>query len=192
MLNNLNILSEYSIIILLIYLAIFSTVIPYTVLGESIKTFIQNNKYFQHIFTFIFIFFSVIIFNNIEFKDIFLKSIDGFINNPSNNLLSTLGVSIFLYILYIISSRTSLIFTLIIVFLLLCLFITYAISLKKKRDNNIEEYNKFTLIKNILLIIIIITAITGSSLYALDNKFNIIEFILEKKNNILSKKTIKI
>jgi uncharacterized membrane protein len=120
-----------------------------------------------------------------------LQAIYAIIDSPNNNLLYLFGVSILIYILFIISSRASLMFTGLILILLFLLFVFNAMATKRKEEKNEEEYKKYKLAQNILFILIIIISLIGSVVYSIDkyknNKddFTLFTFILD--NSVVKK-----
>jgi uncharacterized membrane protein SirB2 len=189
-LEGLDNISGYSIIIIGLYLIIASTVSPFKVLGENVKNVIENNPIFQHIITFSLIFFIIVLLNKTP-PSVPLQAIYAIIDSPNNNLLYLFGVSILIYILFIISSRASLMFTGLILILLFLLFVFNAMATKRKEEKNEEEYKKYKLAQNILFILIIIISLIGSVVYSIDkyknNKddFTLFTFILD--NSVVKK-----
>ena len=118
-------------------------------LGENVRNIIDNNPVFQHIITFTLIFFIIVLLNKTP-PSVPLQALYSIIDSPNNNLLYLFGVSILIYILFIISSRTPLMFTGLILILLFLLFVFNSMALKKKKEKNEEEYKKYKLMNVIL------------------------------------------
>lgn len=197
-LESLDNISTYSIIIIGIYFTIACAMVPYSVMGEKVRTVIIDNPYFQHILTFSLIFFLIVLLSKIP-PSVSLQGLNAIINSPNGELLNLFGISILMYALFIMSSRASLMFTSVIIILLIVLFVLNAMASKKKEENNEEEYKKYKLSQNILFIIIIILCTTGSIIYIYDkyndygDKYSFFAFIFEnsKFNRNLTKTSHK-
>lgn len=185
-LDKLDNISGYVIIILGLYFIVAATISPYKVFGKTIQSIIDNNPFFHHIITFIVIFALIILLNKTP-PSVPLQGLYAIINNPSDELLYLFGVSVLIYIIFIISSRAPLIFTILLLTLLIILFVINSIALKKKEEKNEDEYKKYKLIKNILFIFILIISVIGTIIYSLEKykneKFTFLTYILDKKSN---------
>ena len=180
-LESLDNISGYSIVIIGLYLIVASTVSPFKVIGENVRNIIDKNPVFQHIITFILIFFIIVLLNKTP-PSVPLQALYSIIDSPNNNLLYLFGVSILIYILFIISSRAPLMFTGLILILLFLLFVFNSMALKKKEEKNEEEYKKYKLMQNILFIFIIIISVIGSVIYSIDKykkDFTLLKFLYD-------------
>jgi hypothetical protein len=161
-------ISELGVPLFALYLLIFCNFSKET-LGCKLQYALNENMYFKHIMTFLLLFFLVILTDP---------------KNSDKNLLSSFGLTVLTYIIFIVTTRTSFVFMIIIIILLLISYILNSIAKKKKEENNEDEYRKYKLIQNILFIILIIVGSTGFIIYIIEkyreygNDFSIITFII--------------
>jgi hypothetical protein len=167
-LEQLDKVSELGIPLFGLYLLIFCNFSKET-LGCRLQSALNNNMYFKHIITFLALFFLIILIDP---------------KNTDANLLHSFAYTILIYILFIITTRTSIYIMIIILILLLIIYVLNSIAKKKLEQNNQEDYKKYKLIQNILFLVIIFLGITGFIIYAYEkyleygDNFSIIQFII--------------
>jgi Ca2+/Na+ antiporter len=128
-------------------------------------------------------------------KNIFAKHFIGFMllfllvimvdpKNMEKNLLSNLGFTILIYVLFMITTKLNLYVMLIVLLLLLVCYILATIAKKKREEKKDDEYKNLKIVEQTLFIIMAIISVVGLSLYFMEkyreygNRFSIIKFIL--------------
>jgi len=151
-LDFLNDISDISMPLFALYLLIFCNFNKET-LGCRLIQLLDNNMYVKHLMTFLLLFFLVVLIDP---------------KNSDKNLLHNFGLSIMIYILFIITSRVSLPIMIIIVILLVVIYIISNIAKKKKEENKEDEYKRYKLAQNIIFIILMTLALFGIILYGIE------------------------
>ena len=162
-------ISKITLPVFAFYLIVFCNFVKETV-GCRLLDVLDNNMYAKHFLAILLLFFLVILADPN--------------NDMENNIFYYMGITILIYILYLITTHVSFPIMILILLLLTVSYILDKIAQKKKTENKEEEYKKYRLIQFIIFIIIFITSIIGFILYFIEkyreygSKFTILQFII--------------
>jgi uncharacterized membrane protein len=171
-LEELDKISDLGIPLFGLYLLIFCNFTKET-LGCKLQTALNDNMYLKHLITFLLLFFLIVLIDP---------------KNADTDLLQSFGFTILTYLIFIITTRTSIMFMIIIILLLSIIYVLNSIAKKKLEENNNEEYRKYKLVQNILFIIVIFLGTIGFIIYAFEkyaeygDNFSIMTFLLGNPN----------
>jgi cytochrome b561 len=124
--------------------------------------------YAKHFVTFMLLFFLVIIVDP---------------NNSEKSILINFGWTILIYILYMITTRVSFPFMVILVIIMMIIYILSKIAKNKLEEKKEDEYKMLKYVQNILFIIFIILGVVGFLIYMIEKSreykdaFSIFKFI---------------
>ena len=140
------------IIILFFVFYLFNVISQNKTISHQMTNIMSNNRLFQHVMTFIMLF--------------VLLSI-----NKKTSLTNDIMISVFLYILYVLSTKLDLHWTLLMLALLFGAYIYYTYNVLDYDDKNIDDYikkqhcQKQELYKKYIIGAIIIIVISGTLFY---------------------------
>jgi hypothetical protein len=160
-------ISDLTLPLFAFYLIIFCNFSKETI-GCRLGYVLDTNMYAKHFITFLLLFFLVILVDP---------------KSSSQDFLVNFGLSLLIYTIYIITTRTSFPIMMIIILLLLTSYILGSFAKKKKEENNEEEYKKLKLAQNIIFIILLVLAIIGFIIYGIEKyreyhkDFSLLKFI---------------
>lgn len=149
-----NYISNLALPIFAFYLVVFCNFTA-ELLGCNLLHVLRENMYAKHIIGIILLFFLVIVVNP---------------NFADKNILKNIGITLLIYLWFIITTRSP--FS-IMVGILVCLISIYIINIAKDRytnEKNEDAVNKAQLIQNILTVIAIMLSIVGFGIYLYEKK----------------------
>lgn len=150
-----------------LYLLIFCNFTKET-LGCRLTNVLDNNIYAKHFMTFLLLYFLVILTDA---------------KNTENSILSNLGWTVLIYILFIFTTRVSFPIMIILLVLMMVSYILGNIAKKKLEEKKDEEYKKLKLAQNIMFILLIVVTTVGFLIYFIEKlreyngAFSVIKFL---------------
>jgi Ca2+/Na+ antiporter len=162
-------ISKITLPVFAFYLIVFCNFVKETV-GCRLSEVLETNMYAKHFVAILLLFFLVILADPN--------------NDMERNILYYMGITILIYILYIITTRVSFPIMIAILLMLTVLYILDKIAQKKKEQGKEEQYKNYRLVQLILFIIIFATSIVGFILYFIEKyreygkNFRILQFII--------------
>jgi hypothetical protein len=166
-LEELNSVSDLTIPLFALYLLVFCNFTKET-MGCRLSNVLDNNMYAKHFISFLLLFFLVIIIDP---------------ENSEKSILINFGLTIVIYMLYMMTTRVSFPIMIILLIITMIIYILSKLAKKKLEEKKEDEYNNLKLTQNILFIIFIILGGIGFSLYFYEKymeykgKFSILKFI---------------
>ena len=167
-LEALNSISDLSLPVFAFYLIVFCNVTK-ELMSCRLQHFFDTNMYAKHFIGVLLLFFLVIMIDP---------------DNMEKNLLVNVGLTLLIYVIFIITSRLSFVFIVIVLILLLVCYIIGTIAKKKQKEKKEEEYKQLKLIENIIFIIVSVISAIGFIIYAVEKyreygkEFSLLKFII--------------
>lgn len=161
-------ISELAIPIFAFYMIIFCNFLK-ELIGCEIQTFLNNNMYGKHVIGFILLMFLVVLSDP---------------HNTEKDLLSNLGYSFLIYLLFLVTTKLSFSLIVIVLVLLLTVYIVGNIAKKKKEEKKEDEYNQLKTLNLILVSLIAIISAFGFGIYYMEKSkeygksFSLTKFII--------------
>lgn len=137
--------------------------------GCRLQYVLDKNIYAKHFIGFLLLFFLVIMVDP---------------SNMEKNLLANVGYSLFIYILFVITTKISFTLMIPVLLLLLVCYIVATIAKKKKEEKKEEEYHNLKMMEKIAFVIMCLISIVGFIIYLVEkqreygDKFSFSKFIL--------------
>jgi hypothetical protein len=162
-----NNVSDLTIPLFALYLLVFCNFTKET-MGCRLSNVLDNNMYAKHFISFLLLFFLVIIIDP---------------ENSEKSILINFGLTIVIYMLYMITTRVSFPIMIMMLIIMMIMYILSKLSKKKLEEKKEDEYNNLKLTQNILFIIFIILGSIGFSMYfyekyrEYEGKFSVLKFI---------------
>lgn len=166
-------LTNVAIAVIGFYLIIASNYLK-ELIGCHLQEVLNTNMFAKHFLGFLLLIIFIILINP---------------ENADLRVLEIIGLAIFVYLWFLLTTRSHYIFALLTLLLLLAVYILNSTIERYKKNNDIQVQKRLKLIKNIQLILVVsalVLTIIGFSIYVIEkkneysNKFEFIKFLVGK------------
>jgi hypothetical protein len=166
-LESLDEVSNLLIPLFALYLLIFCNFTKET-LGCRLTNVLDNNMYAKHFITFLLLYFLVIVTDS---------------NNLENGVFISLGWTVVVYIIFMITTRVSFPIMIVLLILMMASYILGNTAKKRLDEKKEDEYKKLKSAQNIMFILLITFTTTGFMIYMIEKyreykgTFSIVKFL---------------